>query len=284
MRRTARHRRAAAKQSTVFYRRNRVLCRCAGALVFGWRHADMCLEIRNNRLNIFKTAVQCDLRHGFTRCPQLAFGFLCADGAHIIGKRGIHHLAKQFGDVIRSHIQRTRCFGQRTVLHRVRADIPDDLSGAADAGDLRIRDLPKTCFQNIQQLIQPAENKIVRMPSTAALPLQKLCQKPPDGIAAFALHPSDRAAAHLERIARAGLHQFRTDSQNKQCSVLAAAQRIPFIWIDHGKIVLAQCAVQSQTVQFCTAGQNIKQLQFFTEIRNRLPCGIHEKFRFSRQE
>ena len=199
----------------------------------------MCLEIRNNRLNILKTAVQCDLRHGFTRCPQLSFGFLCADGAHIIGKRGIHHLAKQLGDVIRSHIQRTRCFGKRTVLHRVRADIPDDLSSAADAGGRRIRDLPKTCFQNIQQLIQPAEDQIVRMPGASPLPLQKLCQQPPDGIAAFALQPSDRAVAHLKRLARTGLHQFRADPKDEQYSILAAAQGISFIWIDHGKIVLA---------------------------------------------
>ena len=49
-----------------------------------------------------------------------------------------------------------------------------------------------------------AENKIAGMSSTAALPLQKLCQQ-----------SSDRAAA----------------------------QRIPFIWIDHGKTVLVQCAV-----------------------------------------
>ena len=81
-----------------------------------------------------------------------------------------------------------------------------------------------------------AEDKIAGMSSTAALPLQKLCQQSPDGISAFTLQPSDRAAA----------------------------QRIPFIWIDHNKIVLVQCAVQSQTVQF------------FTEIRNRLSCGIQK--------
>ena len=81
-----------------------------------------------------------------------------------------------------------------------------------------------------------AENKIAGMSSTAALPLQKLCQQSPDGIAAFTLQPFDRAAA----------------------------QKIPLIWIDHEKIVLAQCAVQSQTVQF------------FTEIRNRLSCGIQK--------
>ena len=74
-----------------------------------------------------------------------------------------------------------------------------------------------------------AENKIAGVSSTAALPLQKLCQQ-----------PFDRAAA----------------------------QRIPFIWIDHRKIVLAQCAVQSQTVQF------------FTEIQNRLSCFIHKNSAF----
>lgn len=81
-----------------------------------------------------------------------------------------------------------------------------------------------------------AENKIAGMSNTAALPLQKLCQQSPDGIAALTLQPSDRAAA----------------------------QKIPLIWIDHEKIVLTQCAVQSQTVQF------------FTGIWNRLSCGIQK--------
>lgn len=40
-----------------------------------------------------------------------------------------------------------------------------------------------------------AENKVAGMSSTAALPLQKLCQQSPDGISAFTLQPSDRAAA-----------------------------------------------------------------------------------------
>ena len=91
-----------------------------------------------------------------------------------------------------------------------------------------------------------AENKIAGMSSTAALPLQKLCQQSPDGIAAFTQSPDGIAAFTL------------------QPSDRAAAQRIPFIWIDHNKIVLVQCAVQSQTVQF------------FTEIRNRLSCGIQK--------
>ena len=77
------------------------------------------------------------------------------------------------------------------------------------------------------------------MPGASPLPLQKLCQQPPNGIAAFTLQPSDRAAAHLKRLARTGLYQFRADPKDEQYSILAAAQGISFIWIDYGKIVLA---------------------------------------------
>lgn len=144
-------------------------------------HADNSVPVRGKRLPAERQSAEM-----FCSSSAISSGWACAaDGAHIIGEHGIYHLAKPLGDVIRSHIQRTRCFGQRTILHRVRADIPDDLSGAADAAGQRIRDLPKAVFQNIQQLVQPAEDQLVRMPYASLLPLQKLCQQPPNGIAAL---------------------------------------------------------------------------------------------------
>ena len=132
-------------------------------------HADNSVPVRGNRLPAERQSAEM-----FCSSSAISSGWACAaDGAHIIGEHGIFHLAKPLGDVIRSHIQHTRCFGQRTILHRVRADIPDDLSGAADAAGQRIRDLPKAVFQNIQQLVPAcrgsvSQNAVCLAPATVS--------------------------------------------------------------------------------------------------------------------
>ena len=63
------------------------------------------------------------------------------------------------------------------------------------------------------------ENKIAGMSSTAALPLQKLCQQSPDGISAFTFQPFDRAAA--QRIPLYGL----TTEKSFWCNVQSKARR-----------------------------------------------------------
>lgn len=74
-------------------------------------------------------------------------------------------------------------------------------------------------FSLAQVHTRSAENKIAGMSSTAALPLQKLCQQSPDGIAAFTLQPSDRAAA--QRIPLYGL----TTKKSFWCNVRSKARR-----------------------------------------------------------